>query len=54
VREYAAEALGNLGDRQALTPLNMLLKDSHVMVRDTARQAIEKIQIQTDGDSDDT
>jgi len=43
VRQYAAEALGAIGDPRAIAPLIKALKDEHKQVRQCAIQALEKI-----------
>ena len=44
VQAYAAQSLGRLGDKQAISALTELLKDENADVRKAAKQAIEKIE----------
>jgi HEAT repeat protein len=45
VRMAAAEALGAIGDSSALRPLRTALLDHDPEVRDTAKQALDQINV---------
>jgi len=44
VREYAAAALGEIGDARAVEPLTKALKDEYEYLRKAARKALKMIR----------
>jgi HEAT repeat protein len=44
VRQAAATALGSIGDTRAVEPLTQALEDADALVRDAARDALNKIK----------
>ena len=50
-RREAAQILGNLGDTRAIEPLKKALKDENEDVRETAKIALEKIDLKKNKNS---